>query len=150
LNDFLNKFNNTIESIQYYDPVNEYDEYCGYTKLNEIRKSNTSFIVELFNKKLLHIDNIYDILEYFQNNFNKYLNIVDKTNELEQISDNIFIIITKSYYELKNHPLWINNILNIIQKISKEKAKENYVSLTPKIIFKCKDIIDFIDKQNKK
>jgi hypothetical protein len=146
LNNFFDKFKNTIEEIVYYDPNTQYDEYCNYNKLNEIRKSNTSFIVLLFNKGILHIDNICDILQYFQNKFDEYLNLPDKTNELEQIAENIFILITKSYLQLKTHPLWLNDILIKTTNISKEKAKVNYLSLTAKIIFKYKDIIDFINK----
>ena len=147
LNIFLDNFKNTIESIVYYDPTTDYDNYCIYNKLNEIRKSNTSFIVLLFNKGILHIDNICDFLQYFQNKFDEYLILPDKTNELEQITENIFIIISKSYQYLKHHPLWLNDILIKTKIISNEKAKVNYPSLTAKIIFKYKDIIDFINKQ---
>ena len=147
LNDFFNKFKNTIESIVYYDPNMHYDEYCVYNKLNEIRKSNTAFIALLLNKGVLHIDNICEFLQYFQTKFDEYLDLPDKTNELEQITENIFIIVTKTYPQLNTHPLWINDIFVKTVAISKEKAKVNHQSLTAKIIFKFKDIVDFINKQ---
>lgn len=147
LNDFFNKFKTTIETIVYYDPNTHYDDYCAYNKLNEIRKSNTAFIVALFNKGMLHIDNICEFLQYFQNKFDEYLLLPDKSNELEQIAENIFILITKTYQHLSAHPLWLNDICAKTTTISKEKAKINYPSLTAKIIFKFKDIVDFICKQ---
>jgi hypothetical protein len=147
LNNFFENIKGTIESIVYYDSAVNYDEFCNYNKLNEIRKSNNSFIALLVNKNILHIDIICDILQYFQKKFDEYLIIPNKSNELEQIADNIFILVTQTYTQMKHHPLWLNEIFEKIQKISNEKPIINYPSLTYKIIFRYKDIIDFIRKQ---
>jgi hypothetical protein len=148
LQNFFDTFKNTIETIVYYDPNTHYDQYCAYNKLNEIRKSNTSFIVALYHKGVFPIDTICEFLRYFQNKFDEYLSLEDKSNELEQITENIFICITKTYDELHTHDLWVHDISHKTHMISREKARANYPSLTSKIIFKYKDIVEFINKHS--
>jgi len=146
IHDFFTNFKHTIEDIVYYDSETHYDEYCKYTKFNNIRKSNTTIIVHLFNRSIITIEQLCDILNYFQNKFDDYLMVDNKQNELEQIAENIFILITLSYQQLKTHPLWVNDLKTKIEIISKEKAKVNFPSLTNKVIFKYKDLMDFIKK----
>jgi len=146
LNDFINNFE-TILNVEntYYDPNTHYDEFCKYNKLNEIHKSNTAFICALFKSNVLYLDNIYDIFLHLRARFDVLVDTENKKNELEQVAENIKILIMKTHDQLSTHPQWAISILPFLEETSKKKGNSQ-VSLSHKIVFTFKDIIDAIHK----
>jgi hypothetical protein len=141
----LSRFHSSIDNISYVDPNTNYDEYCNYIKINDSRKSSNLFFVNLFKKGVIREDKIFYILEYFLKKSIEYIDSENKGNELEQITENIFIIVSNIYEKMGNNTYWETNIIPIITSISKMKAKD-HKSLSNRVIFKYMDIIDLLDE----
>jgi uncharacterized protein YbcV (DUF1398 family) len=68
----------------------------------------------------------------------------NKTNEVEEITENIFIIITQSRDLLNTSEVWDNQIVPKINELSKIRKTdpERYVSMTNRAGFKYMDMVD--------
>ena len=77
-----------------------------------------------------------------------YLDEEKRTSEVEEITENVFIMVTMSYAVLKNKTgeQW-SKIEEKIREISQMKQKERK-SLSSRSLFKYKDIVDFLNKNN--
>ena len=152
INEHIDTFKYSINNILYIDPNTDYDGYCKYTKTNDQRKAHCMFIVNLIKNNVLDIDVIYDILQYFLTKSLEFIHMENKNIEVEEITENIFIIVTNIYsfiqLYINNNPdennQWKTNILPNIIKISQMKLKE-YPSISNRAIFKYMDIIDTIE-----
>jgi hypothetical protein len=144
LDNFVVSFHHTIDIINYKDPDIDYSEYCDYIKINDIRKTNSKFVVFMYKHSFIEKSIIINILEYFLDKSLEYIDIENKTNEIEEITDNIFIFFTQLQPLLLNDDQWKNDIITKIIKISHMKIKE-HPSLTNRIIFKYMDIIDSLE-----
>ena len=73
----------------------------------------------------------------------EYINISDKKNEVDELTENIAILYNKEIYDLNNNNLLINGktILETITDLAKSKSKD-YKSLSNKAIFKYMDLIE--------
>lgn len=145
LNTNLEKFHHSIDSINYADPNTDYDEYCKYIKINDSRKSETLFYINLYKKKIIDITQIFTILEYFLTKSTEYVDMENKSNELEEITENVFIIISNIVHDLIDNEDWENKLFPMVDKLAKMKAKE-HKSLTNRVVFKYMDIIDLVDE----
>jgi hypothetical protein len=156
LNVFIDEFNlKTDEEVNYIDPDKDYDGYCKYIKNNDNRKANTLFIVNLIKfmaersqpsvacEGKLDESRIVSILEHFLLKSIEYIDIENKTNEVEEITDNVFIIISNIYSIVSKTEKWKNDIFPKITQISKMKNKE-HSSISSRILFKYMDIMKFI------
>ena len=143
LNHILN-FKHTIDTIYFVDPNKDYDGYCNYTKINDNRKALTMFIINMYKKKALSKDTIVEILNYFLSKSIQYFDEPNKSNEVEEITENIFIIILNAQSQLSTEPEWKDSLLPMIITISQLKIKE-HISLTNRVVFKYMDIIDSLD-----
>ena len=144
------QFKFTIDNIEYVDPNTDYNEYCKVIKLNDNRKSLCLFFVNLVKIKVLKINTIYDILQYFLEKSIELIKIKDKSNEVEEITENIYLIISNLYSYIQStvneieYTIWKNILLPQVIIISQMKVKD-YPSLSNRIIFKYMDIIDITD-----
>jgi hypothetical protein len=86
---------------------------------------------------------IVSILEHFLLKSIEYIDIENKTNEVEEITDNVFIIISNIYSIVSKTEKWKNDIFPKITQISKMKNKE-HSSISSRILFKYMDIMKFI------
>ena len=75
-----------------------------------------------------------------------YMEKENKKNELEEISENIYIIIKEGYELLFKTDNW-DEIYENVEKISQLKPKDKK-SLSNKTIFKFMDIVDFVEDQD--
>ena len=63
---------------------------------------------------------------------------------MEEITENIFILVTNIYEKVSNNEYWETSIIPVITSISKMKVKE-HTSLSNRVIFKYMDIMDLLD-----
>ena len=145
LQNFISVFTETMKNIQYVEQNKNYDEFCEYNKKNDKRKATSVFIVNLVSNEVLSVSTLSDIVMKVQRVMIEYMNVSDKTNEVEEITENLFLLI---HSILKNTNEW-PTILENITHISKCKAKD-YPSLTSRCIFKHLDILDIIEKPTSK
>lgn len=144
-NDYLQNFFNvdyllSFNNINYIDCNIDYDGFCEYNKKNDIRKANTTFYIQMM--KLGNI-NKQDIIKCIKQLLETIFNLIPKEgfiNEVEEITENIYIFIKNTNENLSSDVEW-ENIIDDIEKLSILKHN-SYPSLSNRTIFKYMDIID--------
>jgi hypothetical protein len=146
LNEFLDTFTKTIDNIHYEDPNNDYDKFCEYTKQNNTRRSTCLFIVNLTKKNCISPSVLLHIIQHFLNHSIMYIYEPNRVNEVEEITENIFILVSQSHKLLRdyNKDEWNTKIMENIYKISQMKLKEQ-PSISNRTIFKYMDILDSLE-----
>ena len=143
--DNFKEFMNLFESIEFVDPKKNYDKFCEYTKSNDKRRAMSLFVVNLMINHVIGEDEIIEIINQLQTLILSYLRKPEKSNEVEELTENLFIIVTKSKSYLDKDATkaaWESIIKNIeFITILKPKMKE-YPSITNKTIFKHMDIFE--------
>jgi len=144
LEEYLQSYYNSFSNIYYVDSSIDYDGFCNYNKMNDRRRAETTFFLHLMKKGILSVDKIIDITEYIQGFIEMNKDLANKTNEIEELTENLFIIVTfdKIVY---SHEKWSNTILPKIIEFSTLKARQ-LQSVSSRAIFKHKDIISFLEK----
>ena len=136
-------FMNLFDNIEYIDPKKNYDKFCEYTKTNDNRRAMSLFIVNLMKNGVIDKEEILEIIRNLQKLIIKYIAKPEKTNEVEELNENLYIIITSSSNKINfGIDEGTESIIKDIEFISilKPKMKE-YPSITNKTIFKHMDII---------
>ena len=142
--EFMNLFN----TIEYVDSKKNYDKFCEYTKTNDKRRAMSLFVVNLMINEIIEKEEIVDIINQIQKLITSYICKAEKSNEVEELTENLYIIVTKSKNCLSHvesvQDSWAT-IINNLEFISilKPKMKE-YPSITNKTIFKHMDILEEI------
>jgi len=147
LSNFISTYIDGFKNIQYFDQTHDYDKFCENNKINDARKSTSVFIVSLVKIGVLDESLLLSTMNELLEIVVEYIDTISKTTQVDEITENIFLIITESYCVVKNREEW-PSILERIKTISQMKTKER-VSLSSRSLFKYMDMIDFIDKANK-
>jgi chorismate mutase len=152
----LASFMSLFDSIEYCDPKKNYDKFCDINKANEKRKAMSLFIVNLM--KIGIVDKIQVLALMKQIQELMYANIREegKTNEVDELAENLFIMIKHGHAVLKDSSANDAEIVEMfatrveqITEISKMKIKSK-PSITNKTIFKHLDMLDEISGKAKK
>jgi hypothetical protein len=138
----LDKFTQLFDTINYCSPDVDYNRFCEINKENDKRKATSNFYVNLMKEGVLSKVMIIDLIIKFQGRINNLIDQEDKTSEVEELSENIFIMVFNSCEEIEGDKRWKNIKQNITQ-ISKITFKE-YPSISNKVIFKHMDLLDHI------
>jgi hypothetical protein len=142
--EYIEHYKENIREINYIDPNTDYDAFCSYNKSNDRRKSLSLFIVNLMKKGIIEKKVVVDIIIYFQDIIFQYVDLPNKTNEVEEITENLFILVPGSKSICNDQVEW-TMILDNINTISKLKSKDKQ-SLSSRAIFKYMDILDQLKK----
>jgi hypothetical protein len=145
LNDFVSNYNNNIYTLQYVDSNVDYDAYCEYNKANETRRATASFLVLLMNRSVLQTSTLINLIVHFQSVFTKYISEENRTNEADEITEVLFILITLGAEILCKLPEWETTIIPNIIITSKLKAKEQK-SMSSRSVFKYMDLLKKIGR----
>jgi len=138
----FSEFIGLFKKIDYIDPSVDYNKFCENTKTNDKRRAMSTFIVNLMNEGVLHPDKVVDIITELQEMISSYIKVANKTNELEELNENIFILVTNGKDVLSNHEEW-ESIISRIKFLSVLKVKmKEYPSVNNKLIFKNMDILE--------
>jgi hypothetical protein len=141
---FIESYSNNINEIHYVDPNGDYDKYCAYNKSNDKRKAITTFITNLVKNGVFNETRAFLIINYMQNKIQEYVDIDDKTNEVDEITENVYLFITLLNTTFKCNEEWIS-ILENVKEFAKLKSKDKK-SLSSRAVFKYMDILDTISK----
>lgn len=141
LQEFIVSFFETIHTIEYVDPDVDYDEFCRITKANDRRKSTTTFIANTMKKGAVPAQTVMDLLTGFINAANSNIRTPNRAFHAEEITENIFILVSLCFSELRNQPEW-EAVFGIVQDLSKQKIDETCPSMTNRVLFKFMDILD--------
>jgi hypothetical protein len=133
---FLSTFKTGISAIKYVDADTDFNAFCDNNKENDRRKAASAFLVNLAKVGLLLPESIVEVIEFLLDAVFDYMDQENRSYELEEIVENIFILTTLSKEV---------SCLQRIKCFSQLKAKE-HSSLTSRAVFKMMDIIDFMKK----
>jgi len=146
--DNFKEFMNLFESIEFVDPKKNYDKFCEYTKTNDKRRAMSLFVVNLMANNIIEKEEIIGIIKQLQMLIETYIRKPEKSNEVEELTENLFILITKSKDYLgkgETKDAWEGVAKNVeFITLLKPKMKE-YPSITNKTIFKHMDIFEEVN-----
>lgn len=144
ISNLFENYKTSLSNIIYVNPNEDYNGYCTYTKSNDSRKSLTTFIVNLMKHKVLREELILDMVFYMIDVVYRYAAEADRTNEVEEITENLFIMISQGDKTLSELETWTENVIPKIHELSKLRKTEGakYPSMTNRATFKYMDILD--------
>ena len=138
---FLEGFTNTMKTIEYVDQKENYDKFCSYNKENDRRKATSMFITNLVKNHVIKPEILSNIIGNIQEILRTYMNEANRTNEVEEIVENMYILFTNDQIYLKSCAK--SPLIEVVREFSKMKPKE-MPSVSSRAIFKCLDILDKI------
>lgn len=141
LDGLLEKYYESLKNIHYIDHNIDYDGFCNYTKTNDLRKAMASFIINLMKKDAVEKDKVLCLILSIQLLVKSYIDSDGRVNEVDEIVENLFLLLTQSYSTLKLEEKWLSDIFPYLQELSKLKSKD-CKSLSTRAVFKCMDILD--------
>lgn len=143
-------FIDDFKNMTFVDAKVNYDLFCEANKLNENRKANTQFFVNLasngFLEKKSIVMNLRDLLEVVMSMINQ----TDKKNEVDEITENVAILYKKDIVdsvlddpdcEEEEFEVSGDSIADTITILARSKAKD-FKSLSNKSIFKYMDLVE--------
>jgi hypothetical protein len=95
-------------------------------------------------KEVIEKSVVSQIILYLEDIVAKNVDIENMIYEIEEITENLYILVTESAVDFKGTELW-NTIMSNITLFSKYKAKE-HLSISSRAIFKYMDILDRIKR----
>ena len=146
----FSKFSDKFEEIQYVDPDVNYDGFCDNNKINEKRRANSQFIVNLALNGFISNLSVARILRQLLDTIMNTITRSDKKNEVDEMTENVAILFNKeiidkaeddSDYEEDELEISGKTILETIMLLAKSKTKD-YKSLSNKAIFKYMDLVE--------
>jgi len=149
----IEEYKQNIDNIKNIDSNKDYDSYCENNKLNDKRKALTSFIVNLMKEEILLKKDVYNLILFLQEKIFFLIEVEDKIYQVDEITENIFILITLVANQFDNIETTelkdkIENIKENIIMFSKYKTKE-HKSISSRAIFKYMDMKELILKNQK-
>jgi len=91
---------------------------------------------------MLEPDGVVNIIVELQEMVNSSIKQANKVNELEELNENLFILLTNGRNVLSAHEKW-DSIVSHIKFLSMLKVKmKEYPSVNNKLIFKNMDILE--------
>ena len=140
----LNTYMDLFNTIEYVDASENYDKYCKLNKINENRKSISTFFINLMLNSVISKEVINNLVVSLFKQMYALIFIENKKNEVDEIVENIAILYKKKIIEEFNTEIVDNmNTVELINKLSNSKSK-NYQSLSTKSIFKFMDLTEEI------
>lgn len=140
----LNTYMDLFNTIEYVDASENYDKFCKLNKINENRKSISTFFINLMLNSVISKEVINNLVVSLFKQMYALIFIENKKNEVDEIVENIAILYKKKIIEEFNTEILDNmNTVELIHKLSNSKSK-NYKSLSSKSIFKFMDLTEEI------
>lgn len=146
---FDNKFSCIMEqynNIEYVDSDKDFDGFCEMNKKNEKRRAITTFYINLAINGFIYKEDIMRILRDILTSIMNMINIQDKKNEVDELTEIVAILFNKVIIEDNNcrkEEFYVlgKPIVEVINNLAQQKAKD-YPSLSNKAIFKYMDLVE--------
>jgi hypothetical protein len=138
---FLKQYTESIHMICIVDQNEDYDGFCENNKKNEKRKATTVFIANLLKTQVITETVVIDMIMAMQELSEKYIEEENRKPEVEEITENLFLLITSTPASLKTTDLWQTKIEPNIRKFATYKSNDK-TSLSNRVVFKYMDIVE--------
>ena len=140
---------NQYNDIKYVDSEKDYDGFCEMNKINERRRSVTTFVLNLTNNGFIKKTDLVNILRNLLKMITDMISQNDRKNEIDELTENVAIIFDKDLIDEvvddaddeEDYYVDSQSIIDIVNSLAKAKAKD-YPSLSNKAIFKYMDLIE--------
>lgn len=144
----FDKFMSLFKTIEHADAKKDYTRFCEINKTNDKRRAMSMFIINLMKEGVVTTVQILDIVQQLQALIQENMRQSERTNEVEELTENLFIILKDAHPFLSaNHVDEWSTISAEVEYNSQLKPKNaKYPSVTNKTIFKHMDIVDEIKK----
>jgi len=140
----FNTFEDSFNTIEYYDPEKDYDKFCENNKKNEGLRAVCTFYVNLMKEDIIDMHLIIKAVLKLFDILHDMISIGTKKNELDELSELLYIMVINSYELIKlKDSISAKQIYDDTVKITKLKIKDT-PGVTNKCIFKHMDILDEI------
>ena len=133
-----------IKNIVYIDPNSDYDKFCENNKLNESLKAEFSFFTNLLKLNCIRYDVIANIIIKLYDIVYTYISLKTKKNEIDEISDILYILISNSYEIIKSNDVTLYDLVYLNVKNIITIKNENKSDINNKCLFKHMDILDLL------
>jgi len=111
-------------------------------KQNDKRKAMTIFFVNLMKENIISSSMLLQYIWLLFSKIEEYIELKSYTNEVDEITENLFLFITMAHSALKELPEW-DSLYAKICLFGEMKSKEKQ-SLSSRVVFKFKDLLDFL------
>jgi hypothetical protein len=138
---FLEKYMESIHEIRVVDQNVDYNGFCENNKKNEKRKATSMFIVNLLKNDVVCKETVMSIIVTLQKFVCEYIEVDGKNGEVEEITENLFLLITTTACVLNTETAWKMEIDPYVRTLSGYKSKDKK-SLSSRAIFKYMDMVD--------
>lgn len=145
----FDQFMALFNTIEHADAKKDYTRFCEVNKTNDKRRAMSLFIINLMKEGVVTTSKIVDIVQQLQSLIQEHLRQSDRANEVEELTENLFIILKDAHQFLRvGHADEWTTIIQEVEYNSQLKPKNaKYPSITNKTIFKHMDILDECKKQ---
>ena len=141
----ISQFMKLFENMEFVSPDENYDKFCEMNITNEKRRAMSLFLTNLYKFNVITLDFVLNNIINIQNMIvnEKEINNNNRKNEVEELSENLFILLTNIKLSiLKTSNEW-NKIYSNIRFITNSNLDTNS-SISHKAKFKHMDILDKI------
>jgi len=144
----FDQFMALFKTIEHADAKKDYARFCDVNKTNDKRRAMSLFIINLMKEGVVTTFKIVDIVQQLQSLIREHLRQSDRANEVEELTENLFIILKDAHQFLRlGHADEWTVIVSEVEYNSQLKPKNaKYPSITNKTIFKHMDILDELKK----
>jgi len=139
LDGLVAKYRASLNEIVYVDPDADYNGFCEYNKKNDLRKASATFIMNLMKRSMISHQSVLELICELQDRTLEYIDEEGKTNELEEITENVYLLITIGKDGLCEEELWNEKITPFVKNFITMKVKE-HTSLSSRCVFKYMDM----------
>jgi len=148
ITNLIDEYYEGMDLIENIDSKENYDLYCDNNKSNDKRKALSTFIVNLMKKQVLNKDEILQLIVRLQNKVINMIDVENKTYQVDEMTENLFILITLVSQDTDTYEGDITNMVSTIREnvetCAKYKTKE-HKSISSRAVFKFMDILDFMN-----
>ena len=141
----ISQFMKLFENMEFTSPDENYDKFCEMNITNEKRRAMSLFLTNLYKFNVITLDMIFNNIINIQNMIvnEKEINNSDRKTEVEELSENLFILLTNiklsilktsnEWDKIYSNILFITNFnIDIISSIS-HKTKFKHMDILDKI-----------------
>ena len=141
IDDNINEFMKLFENMEFFSASDNYDKFCETNILNEKRRSMSLFLCNLYKHEVVTFDNIIGYINNIQSQIIDDMNNEQCISKIEELSENLFILLTNiNYKNLNKHHDWSNIYKQIVQ--IKDVNLDDNCGISHKTKFKHMDILD--------
>jgi hypothetical protein len=139
-----------FRTIERADSKKDYARFCEVNKTNDKRRAMSLFIINLMKVGVVTTAQVLDIVEQLQSLIQEHMRQTDHANEVEELTENLFIILKDAHAHLKlaHEEEWAGVVFEVDFNSQLKPKNSKYPSVTNKTIFKHMDILDELKKTN--